>query len=327
MATTQFIAGTSSQDHALSLKVFGGEILSELLGKAKLLQNIRSYTLKPGADSHQFPAFGAFGTAYHAVGTDLTGTTQTANQGERVIYADRPLISHTMIDNLQEVLMAAPMRQEYAANMGMELGEVIDNNVARVIHDGAAASATYSGGPTGYTATDAATALADITAADVIGWIHDFAQALDDNNVPEEDRFIALRPQQYRLLLDMSSTTNLWLSQDYRSTADTAEGKFPRYAGFNIVKSTNLPTDAFTGDTNRIDGTGGTKGNDYTADMSKNVCIGWHKSAAGAVRVADVAVESERMIEFQADLVVAKSILGVGLLRPECCGRLLLSAS
>ncbi len=323
MATTQFIAGTSSQDHALSLKVFGGEVLAELLGKAKLLENIRSYVLKPGADSHQFPAFGAFGTAYHAVGTDLTSTTQTANQGERVIYADRPLISHTMIDNLQEVLMAAPMRQEYAANMGMELGEVIDNNIARVVHDGAAASATYTGGPTGYTLTDTATSLAAITAADIIGWIHSFAQALDDENVPEEDRFIALRPQHYRLLLDLSATTNLWLSQDYKSTADTAEGMFPRYAGFNIIKSTNLPTDAFTGDTNRIDGTGGTKGNDYTADMSKNVCIGFHKSAAGAVRVADVAVESERLIEFQADLVVAKSTLGVGLLRPECCGRLL----
>ena len=201
-------------DHDLGLKVWSNEILAEYIGDSVLLSNIRSQVLEKGAVSASFPSFGQFGPFYHQPGDNITtaaGNLLTAEQGEKIIYADRPLVAPFMIDSLQEVLTKAPMRQEYATNTGRELAAYVDKNIARTMWkaSGVAAGAEYAAGtstpqhPGGFRSKFAngtgKSVITGVTAADIMDFILDAGQRFDENNVPEEDRFVALLPQHFRI--------------------------------------------------------------------------------------------------------------------------------
>ncbi len=83
-------------------------------------------------------------------------------------------------------------------------------------------------------------------------------------------------------------------------------GKVYQVAGIEIVKTNNLPS------TNVSTGPAA-----YQGDFTNTAALVMHRSAAGTVKLIDLALESEYDIRRQGTLMVAKYAVGHGILRPE----------
>jgi hypothetical protein len=138
------------------------------------------------------------GTAsYHTPGTEIVGKTIAGN--ERVIVIDDLLISPVFIASIDEAKTHYDVRSEYSKQAGAALARAMDKNLAQVGLLAARASATVTGG-NGGTSITSATALTSASALETAAFAA--AQALDEKDVPEEDRYLYLKPAQYYLLIN-----------------------------------------------------------------------------------------------------------------------------
>jgi hypothetical protein len=201
------------------------------------------------------------------------------------------------------------------------VGITIDPNNANNYGYSSAPTITFSGG-TGTAATATATIVNvragstvtldntsgyEATAAKLLDGLYAAAQALDEKNIPSEDRACVLAPEQYYLL--GRSSTDLFNRFYGSNTGSYNSVQIPEVAGFKVYKSNNLPrfgTSAVTGENNT-----------YNGDFTQLRALCFHKAAAGTVKLRDIAVESEYQIERQGTLFVAKYAMGHGSLRPE----------
>lgn len=150
-----------------------------------------------------------------------------------------------------------------------------------------------------------------------------------------------------------------WINRDFSglpvSNGSYREGMVPMLAGFILLESNNMdyfgattfgaaqvPDAQFYGpyDISSVYGPNTTGvglndnlyeatlsqtqvNNDYSAEYSatnKPYILCWQKSAIATVKLEDLSIQSEYMIEFQGDVIVARMVLGHGILRPECVG-------
>lgn len=284
---------------ALFLKKFAGEVLAAFTetNTAQSRHMVRSIT---EGKSAQFPAIGKTVAAYHTPGTELVG--QTIAHNERVISIDDVLISDVFIANIDEAMSHYEFRSEYVKQCAAALSRTFDTNVYRVIGLAARATATVTGGNGGTAITDADA----LTNADsLIESIFAAAEAMDEKDVPEGDRFVAVKPEQYYKLVNSSSKL---IHSDYnpQSNGGYAQGKVFRVAGMEIVKTNNLPqTNLATGPTA------------YQGNFTTCAALCWHRSAAGTVKLWDISTEMKYQMERQGTLLLAKYAVGHGILRPE----------
>lgn len=197
-------------------------------------------------------------------------------------------------------------RAPISRDIGMALARQLDQNVARNFVLAARASATVSGGDGGSQLTNSTYA----TNADaLVQGAFDAATQLDSKYVPENDRFLFVKPQQYNLLVN--STSKL-INRDYgnEGNGSTADGVVLRVAGFEIVKTNNLPTADDSSNSNIPTA--------YQGNYSTTIGIAAQKEAVGTVKLIDVAVEAGWQMMYQGWLLVGKYAVGHGILRPEC---------
>lgn len=227
---------------------------------------------------------------------------QAINSNERVITIDDLAISPVSIASIDEAMTHFDFRSEYSFQAGASLAKMVDKNLFQLLILAARASATVTGG-NGGTQLTAANAKTD--ADTLIAAAFDAAQAFDEKDVPEGNRYLGVKPDQYYQLVNSSSKA---LHRDYTSGANGGvdSGLILRVAGLEIVKTNNLPT------TNVSTGPAA-----YQVDATNTAAVAWHNSAVGTVKLIDLAVESGYLIQNQATLVVAKQALGHGILRPE----------
>lgn len=194
------------------------------------------------------------------------------------------------------------VRSIYSADAGRALAKAMDENILRVGVLAARAATTVTGGNGGTVITSATSGT---SASAMIAAIFDAAQALDEKDVPAEDRVVYLKPAQYYLLVESGSSA---LSTDYNpeGNGSLASGKMYRLAGMELVKTNNLPQ------TNVISGPTAYQGNFTTV-----TALVKHKTAVGTVKLVDLGVESAYDIRRQGTLIVAKYAVGHGVLRPE----------
>jgi len=285
---------------ALFLKVFAGEVLTafEETNVARSRHFVRE--IKSGK-SAQFPATWKGTAAYHTPGTQLVGTGIGHN--ERVIVIDDLLVADRFIASIDEAMNHYDYRSIYSRDIGMALARTFDKNVLQVGILAARASATVSGGNGGSAITSASSRT---SASALEQAIFDAVTKLDEKDVPEMDRYIALLPAQYYLLVNSSSKA---INSDYNpnSNGGFAAGKVFRLAGAEIVKTNNLPqTNVATGPAA------------YQGNFTNVSAFVWNKGAMGTTKLLDVAVESEYLIEYQGTLILGKYAVGHGILRPEC---------
>lgn len=141
-------------------------------------------------------------------------------------------------------------------------------------------------------------------AASLVGKIYEAAQALDEQNVPSEDRVCIVKPAQYYTIVQELSNPSKPSPVGSYVTGDVA-----MVAGIRIIKSNNLPTGVVQAESGQ--------NNTYSGDFTSNVALIFHKNAIGTVKLLDLAVESEYEIELQGTIMVAKYAMGHGVLRPE----------
>ena len=294
-----------AQKNALFLKVFAGEVLTAF-DETNVMKDLHvSRTISSGK-SAQFPVTGKANAAYHTVGTPLLGT-QNIKHNEIVVNIDDVLIADTFIANIDEAKNHYDVRAEYSRLLGMALAKQFDVRCLQLGVLAARGSATVTGGNggTAITDSDAATNGASLAAS-----IFAAAQAMDEKDVPENDRVAIVKPAQYYQLVQTTDVIN----RDFGGAGVYADGTVLRVAGIQIVKSNNVPS------TNVASATAG-ENNTYHGNFSTTVALVMQKSAIGTVKLMDLAVErtsGDFEIMYQGTLMAAKYAMGHGILRPEC---------
>lgn len=296
-----------SDKKALFLKQFSGEVLAAFNEANAFMRRTMVRTISSGK-SAQFPATGKASASYHTPGAELTG--DSINHSERVITIDDLLVSDQFISNIDEAMNHYDVRREYSTQAGRALAKEMDTNLARVIALAARASATVTGlsggsqielGASGTTSSGGDT----LDASELIAGISLAAQKLDEKDVPEEDRVCALTPAHYYTL---ASSDNDAINRDTTEGVNGGvdSGNVYRVAGIPIVKTTRVPQSNVTSGPSA-----------YQGDFSETEGLVWHRSAAGTVKLIDLASEMDYQVNRQGTLLVSKLAVGHGILRPE----------
>jgi hypothetical protein len=291
-------ADLTGDEKELFLKVFAGEVLTAFAETNVAASRTMVRTITSGK-SASFPATWKGTASYHTPGHQLLGTGIAHN--ERVITIDDVLVADRSIAQIDEAMNHFDVRSIYSRDIGMALARTFDKQVLQVVCLAARASATVTGGNGGTRVIGAISDADDLTAA-----IFEGAQALDEKDVPENDRFVFVKPEEYYLLVQDS---NKAISRDFNPSPNGgfAAGTVARIAGMEIVKTNNLPS------TNVTTGPDAYKGNFSTVKA-----LVAQKGAAGTVKLIDLSVETAWLIEYQTNLLVGKYAVGHGILRPEC---------
>lgn len=196
------------------------------------------------------------------------------------------------------------VRGPYAEEMGRELAQQYDQNVARCMVLAARQSTndlTGRAGGSRLSHADMATSSSVISAA-----IFSAAQAFDEKKVPKADRYAFFRPAHYYLLAQDTTLIN----RDYNGMGSIAAGRIETVAGIDLIKTNNVP-DANDSANTGIDAK-------YRADYSATIGIVANRMAAGTVQLMDISLESEWEIRRQGTFMVAKMAVGHDVLRPDC---------
>lgn len=314
-------------DADLALKVFAGEIIAEFEGANKFLKMTRRREMPAGAKSAQFPVLSSLGTKYHVPGEDVllddagTGSDyiQRMEQAEHVVFADRECTSTVVVPNLWDRISHFEFRSEYAKKMGHALAKNVDQNIMRVLSQAAnvAADAVYTGHPGGFVDTDAFLIGDAGAAGNMIDFFLAAQQTMDENAVPEEERYAGLTPEAMRILVN-SDEGKLYIDRDYESSnGSLAKTVIGEIAGFQLFKTIHMPADLNgAGNLNQLNP--GTEGNSYAADMRYTKILAFQREAVATAVSADLSLETEYFMTRRADVMVASYQMGHKYLRPEC---------
>jgi hypothetical protein len=290
--------GTGAVD-ALWLKVFSGEVMGAF-NLANVFSPLHKVRTISNGKSAQFAAIGKTVASYHTPGAEIVGTP--IKQNERVITIDDVLLASVYIAEIDELKNHYDVRAEYSKQLGESLADQYDRNVARNLVLAARASATVTGEAGGGSATQATFG----TDAGVLaGGIFAAAQNFDEKGIPENERYIALKPAQYYLAAQKTDLIN----KDWGGAGAFSDGKIMSVAGIQIVKTNKLPQ--------ANDSANAAIPTAYRGDFSKVMGVAWHPMAVGTVKLMDVKSESMWDMRRQATLMLSKYACGHGVLRPE----------
>lgn len=303
---------------ALFLKVFSGEVLQQFQTASATLGKTMERTISSGK-SAQFPVMGRADSAYMTQGQNLIedgSYLQNPESNERVIVIDDLLVAPLLLTEVDELKNHYDVRQPYAQELGRALARTMDQQILRLVANAAqeADDGVITGISGGY---DPAAVIMDGTAGTdgilLLTWLRNVAQQFDEKDVPMEDRYAFLRPQEYHNLLNQGTDVQVVVDRDYGGQGSFAEAQLPMVSGIKIVKSNHTP-----GAGDNIT-TGPTK---YRGNFNLTRGVAMHKSAIGTVKLRDISLEMEWKPEYQATFMVAKMLVGHDWLRAEACARI-----
>jgi hypothetical protein len=285
------------------LEVFSGMVLEAFDRKQQTMDRHMVRTISSGF-SAQFPVIWKADAVAHTPGAELNGSI--IRHGEKTIPIEFLLVSDVFIANIDEAMLHYDVRAPYAHQLGQALANAADANVFRSIFEGSgiAANAVLTGHLGGSKIFDPAihTSAAILKAA-----IFDAAEDLDDRDVPSDDRYLAVRPAQFYLLLQDGE----FINRDYSGEGSKARANLPWASDLQVLKSNNIPSANDTANTN-IPTT-------LRQTYAPYIAAVWHKSGVATVKLLDLKVESEYQIQRQGTLIVAKYAMGHDYIRPEAC--------
>lgn len=299
--------GGSDKD-ALFLKVFSGEVLTAFEQQTVMMDKHQVRTIANGK-SAQFPVMGRTSAAYHTPGAEITG--DSINHAEKVITINDLLLTSTFIANIDEAKNHYDVRSVYSKEMGVALANQMDKHILQTLIQAANDSTATVTGEADMVGTVITDADSNTNADSLVDSIFAAAQALDEKNVPEDNRYVVVKPAQYYLLANSSKVQNVDFGN--AGNGSTASGRIMQVAGIDVLKSNNLPVANVTGTGVDAGGAGGRQ----VAPAANTTAIVFHPSCAGTVKLMDLSTESEYDIRRQGTLMVAKYAVGHGVLRNE----------
>tara|TARA_R100001594_G_scaffold149685_1_gene208237 strand:+ start:296 stop:1405 length:1110 start_codon:yes stop_codon:yes gene_type:complete len=287
--------------------------------------------------------------------TDTNAYLSKIKQSERIIYIDELLTSACFIDDLDEAMSHYDYRSIFAKEIGNALARQQDNYAINQLYEASLNAGDVANEETP-TSPISHIVNADFlkTGDETLDNLYDAARLLDEKDVPKEDRFILCGPSAYYTMLKAGVFT-IDSSAGGSDARMIFDGGGNDYVGARMTTVAGMPvvvTNSESFDTRASDGTfsdGGTfmidkKGGDSAAEDagSRNLDVGdgssggelgtlgqnaanqgrlgamvFHKSAIGMVKLKDVTMESEYIIERQGTLMVAKLATGMGALRND----------
>ncbi len=306
----------SGTEDALFLKVFAGEVLTSF-DRASVTQGAEMVRSISSGKSATFPVMGRVGAAYHVAGAEITGSD--VNHNEKVITINDLLLSSVFLSNIEEAKNHWDVRSAYSTEIGRALAFQKDKHILQTIGQAAQASANVSdsgyGAGTVVTNTSIASATAATAANGMIDSLFDAAKAMDANYVPKEGRKAFIRLEEYYKLANATNAVNIDFSGG--ANGGVAEGKVMKVAGIELIPTAHFVASDLSSSTAVDAGKTATGAYPQRVNLANYVCLVSHPSAAGTVKLMDLAVESEYDIRRQGTLMVAKYAMGHGVLRPE----------
>lgn len=244
---------------------------------------------------------GTVGSSYHTPGNFIDG--QAVNQAEMTISIDGLLVAPVFVAKIDELMNHYDVRGPYSEEMGRELAQQYDQNVARTAVLAARASNVLTGrsGGSRFSHADMATSSTQIAAG-----IFSAAQALDEKKISSSDRNCFVKPAHYYLCAQDTTLIN----KDYNGMGSIAAGRIETVAGIDLVKTNNVPSVDDTSNTD-ID-------SKYRADFSATIAIIMNRMAVGTVQLMDIAVDSDWETRRRGTFMVAEMAVGHGILRADC---------
>ena len=339
-------ASLAGEVDALFLKVFSGEIITTFEENNVMMPLHRVRTISSGKEA-QFPVTGVAEAKYHTPGESILSTPATTativgtggtlvapasgslskylsriRHNEKIIRIDDVLTSSVFVADFDEMKNHYDVRSIYSTEIGRSLAYSADRALLRTAILGSRNGNDRFGGTDTLlrgTSTPVGTDSDSLTNA-----LFEVARKMDERNVPSSDRYCILAPAQYYLLVNGNSDA---INRDFgnEGNGSMASGMIMSVAGIRIIKSNHLPTadettaSAFFSGTQIKNDPGGGAGNGYSgANFSTNRGIAFHREGLATVKLMDLSVESEYIMERMGTLMLAKYAMGHGVLREEC---------
>jgi hypothetical protein len=292
----------------------------------------------------------AYGTATSggAVGT-LTVPVETVAQtskylnkfkhNERTVFIDDILVSSTFVADIDEMKNHYDVRSIYSTEIGRSLAYTADKNLIRTVIGGARVTTDRFGVASG-TDTTYLGAIANIGhaggsnamhSASILAGFANVARKMDERNVPNDERFAVVTPEVYYLLLGGNSDA---INRDFSpDNGSIATGQIASAYGIRIMKSNHIPQTNETSGSGTVDplaGAAGVRNNpnggslkysglNYNTSAAKTQGIIFHREAIATVKLLDLSLETDYIMERMGTLMLAKYAMGHNILREECC--------
>ena len=306
-------------DRAMMLKLGSAEILDAFMTATVFKGKTRERNIR-GGKSVAFPITGKMTAAYHQPGTELTGTINDPSDiNERVISLDALMVADAAIYNVDELMSYFDVRQIYTKELGRALAVEYDKRVARLIFAAASNATepldkTLNAGRTGQGITlgtdyTGGSATRQAKGDALVNAIFDARVGFEQKDVSIDDMYAVFTPEDYYLLTQSSRAINA----DFGGSGTIADGRTLQVAGIPIFSSNHVTQSAYTlvaGDHNA----------DYAQNLTKCKGLIFNKEAVGVVSLLSPSLQmtgEEWRVVHQADLLVARQALGMGVLRAE----------
>lgn len=313
---------------ALFLKVFAGEVLTAFTRRSVTADKHIVRTIQNGK-SAQFPVMGRTSGVYLAPGERLSDKREGIKHTEKTITIDGLLTADVMIFDIEDAMNHYDVAGEYSNQLGEALAIAADGAVLAEI-------ANLCNLPEGSNENIAGLGTASVLEVGleselntpakrgeaIIGQLTIARAKLTSNYVPAGDRYFYTTPDNYSAILAalMPNAAN------YAALIDPETGNIRNVMGFVVVEVPHL-TQGGASETRGTDSRDKQKHAFPAAKADKvtqdNVVgLFSHRSAVGTVKLRDLALERDRDVDAQGDLIVGKYAMGHGGLRPEAAGAL-----
>jgi hypothetical protein len=307
--------------------VFSGMVLREFEARRVFAPLVMSRQVTRGK-AVDFSLMGTVTPGYHTAGQNIledgSYLTNAAHAKVTVKLNDK-LVAATLLDDLADMKNDFPARAELAQEVGRALADRQDRLIAQAIamaalgrrNEATTDTAVYTGEPAkgGIITIDDDTS-DSATRDNFLDAIFEAGTKLDAANVPEEDRYIAMHPDYFNHLARNTDVLN----RDWGGAGALADRVVPRVAGFQVVKTTNVPTTDLSttvaGENNDLDVNFADIDDDATAG-DKVMAMCFHKSAAALATAMDIRTEIDYKPEYQGHLIIGSHVMGAAALRRQ----------
>jgi hypothetical protein len=276
------------------------------------------------------------GTNVNQITVPVDSSAQTSKylnkfkHNERTVFIDDILVSSTFVADIDEMKNHYDVRSIYSTEIGRSLAYIADKNLIRTVIGGARATTDrFAGSDAAYLGAKipCGTTTYTLTSASILAGFANAAQKMDERNVPNDERFAVVTPQVYYTLLGGNSDA---INRDFSpDNGSIATGQIASAYGIRIMKSNHIPqTDESSGSSVhnnagvRNNPNGGSlkySGVNYNTTNAITQGIIFHREAVATVKLLDLSLETDYIMERMGTLMLAKYAMGHNVLREECC--------
>lgn len=250
---------------------------------------------------------------------------------ERTVFIDDILVSSTFVADIDEMKNHYDVRSIYSTEIGRSLAYTADKNLIRTVIGGARATTDrFAGSDAAYLGAKipVGTTTYTLTSASILAGFANAAQKMDERNVPNDERFAVVTPQVYYTLLGGNSDA---INRDFApDNGSIATGQIASAYGIRIMKSNHIPQTNESSTADPLHGSSGVRNNpnggslkysglNYATSNAITQGIIFHREAVATVKLLDLSLETDYIMERMGTLMLAKYAMGHNILREECC--------